>query len=152
MMINVVKLHKLLIILYRLFHCFFFYTFCISFYCSMDNHANPYSLYIPRVSLSSSSSSSSTKSHRLNQFLRTHQVRSEISESSGESGSENRDKVGTETQMHTKNRTYSAKPYSSNYSYVHSEKRGSRSSQSSSSDDSNHVMFIILFITLTFLN
>lgn len=119
--------------------------FCL-FYCSMDNHANPYSLYIPRVSLSSSSSSSSTKSHGLNQFLRTHQFRNEISESSGESGSENRDKVGTETQMHNKNRIYNAKPYSSNYSYVHSEKRGSRSSQSSSSDDnSNHVMFINIF-------
>ncbi|CAO1400418.1 unnamed protein product [Diamesa hyperborea] len=110
----------------------------------MDNHANPYSLYIPRVSLSSSSSSSSTKSHRLNQFLRTHQYRSEISESSGESGSENRDKVGTETQMHTKNRTYRVKPYSSNYSYVHSEKRGSRSSQSSSCDDSNHSISSLL--------
>lgn len=103
----------------------------------MDQPSNDYSLYIPRVALSSSGSSNKSTSRLKESAPKRSSVNGEISETSGESESEGI--YGSSVHGYgglrpNRNRMYN----------VHkAPKRGSRSSESSASNHSNYVSLLI---------
>lgn len=101
----------------------------IVFDCRMDQTSNEYSLYIPRVALSSSGSSSRSTGHFKESALKRLSNNGEISETSGESESEGF--YGSSVYSYGGLRPNRNQMYN-----VHkAPKRGSQSSESSSRSD-----------------